>query len=217
MKEVIQLLNKLKPFILYIIIGGLLFVLFTNRCDRKIENNSNVKIDTIIKTVYLPEIIKDTDTIYLPSPVSGKVNTIKIVDSSLLRKYEEALDQIKRDSIFKAAITINEYEEIFEDSLQKIKVNSKVRGNLLAQSLNYKLKPRRVDYPEVTKTITKETLLRVRLGADIEFPIVPSEQSFNLGGNISLENSKGDIFELGYNSLNEVKIGYKKSIFNIKK
>lgn len=123
---------------LLIIIGLLFMVLYF--FDPKTEE---VKIPIKIE-VPIPVIKVEFDTIYEPKPypVYLKGKLIKEIDSSYYDKYNKLADSIKKDNLFKKAITINRYKEKVEDDTLTINLNMKVRGELLDYQIGYKTKPR---------------------------------------------------------------------------
>src|SRR5690606_7679366 len=113
------LLKKILPYVACLVLGMLLL----NECNRE------PKKETIIRSVMVPEVITHYDTIKIGSPVYiHKVDTVYI--DRFLRS-----DSTEKLSLYKDAVTIREYNQVFEDSLSKIVVYSKTRGNLLKQSV----------------------------------------------------------------------------------
>lgn len=98
-------------------------------------------------TVYIDSIVKVHDTVFEPVPVYVEKVTI---DSTYYKKYLELKDSVQRLELFKETIAINEYSLVYNDSVQDITVNSKVRGDLLWQNVDYDIFPRTVT---VTDTV----------------------------------------------------------------
>lgn len=94
-----------------------------------------------------------TDTVYLPKPYPVTKREV-VVDEDLLRRFEKLKGENAILKAYKEAITQRDYSVVFEDSLTDVVVTSKVQGELLEQSLEYTLKPRKVSTvipPEVTE------------------------------------------------------------------
>jgi hypothetical protein len=139
------MIDFLKKNILIILIGVLLVIIFFQRCDRK--NDVVTQIETKIDTVWSqhtqtitskPIIIKSeptVDTMYLPDP---NYNVLKVQYEDLAKKF----------------LVKNSYsDKILVDSIGYVQVDEIVTKNeILDRKLTYKL-----DYPVITKTITKTT------------------------------------------------------------
>ena len=113
--------------------------------------------------VPVPVVEHHFDTIKEPYPV---YITDQIIDSTYYALYVKIKDSIKNDSIFKDAITIREYNEIFDDTIQTINIYSKVQGFLKAQTSSYKTKPRTIQLDTV---LSLPIPYKVRFGSGIEF------------------------------------------------
>lgn len=187
----------------YILIGIMAFVLFKKGDVGHIKNTIDIKRDTIVKYIKVDSIHTKFDTIYLPSPVKYRNNPH---NKELIAKYKSAKDKLK---LYRDAIKEKSYQEIYEDSIQKVTVYSKVQGRLVKQSVNTTLKPKRYKYKEttITRTITKYDNDRVFIGISIYVP-------FTIGDNVdysidaAFKNKKGNIFEVGA-SPKIAKVGYK--------
>jgi hypothetical protein len=124
---------KLSTFVCIVII------LFLTQCGAEKE------IIEVPVRVEIPKIIKQTDTIYKPVPVRIEVPEPGM--DELLDKYASTMDSLERLKMFVDAITVREYNNTFEDDTIKIDTWSKVRGELLAQSNLYEIKPRSITVP----------------------------------------------------------------------
>lgn len=101
--------------------------------------------------VPIPVIEKEFDTIKIPTPVYIKSKPKKVIDSVYYNKYKQLKDSVAKDSVFKDAITINEYNTKFEDDTLTINIFSKTRGTLLEQVAKYKTKPRVIPFDTIIK------------------------------------------------------------------
>ena len=94
--------------------------------------------------VPIPVVKVETDTVYLPSPIPPTNNT-PVIDSTYYKKYLSLMgDKVQQDSLFKAAIRINEYRERIEDDTLIIDFYGKSRGELLEYQVGYETKPREI-------------------------------------------------------------------------
>ena len=214
------ILRYIQPIII-IVLG---FILFTKGCSNNGDSDNGIKIDTTKVAIDIPEKIGRFDTIVNPEPtivkdtvfIKGKIRTVTKIDSTLYKQYRKVLDSIQRDSIFKEAIAIREYNETFEDSLVKLDIYSKVRGSLLEQSSDYIIKPQQIERLDITRTITKERKFSLYIGGGLSVP-TEIDQEVGFQGNLGIQNKKGTIYELGYDTNGNILLGVKLRIFSLKK
>lgn len=159
----------------YLIIGALLYMMNITKSNYN-QNKVSVKKDSVYTPVILDSIETKFDTIYLPSPVKDSIvykeNKVNI---ELLEKYKAASDKL---ALYEEAIEINKYEEVFEDSIQKVTVFTEARGKVTKQSIEAVVKERKA--PCYTKTI--ETTI-----------IKQDNKSFFIGGDVLLVDDKTKI------------------------
>jgi hypothetical protein len=133
----------IKWFIVGALIGALVVYLLKNTIIKE------VKVPFVVE-VEVPIIEKEFDTIFLEGrPIH---NIVRVVDSSLVEKYRAANDSLRRE-LFNSAVTVREYQEVFEDSTITITVGANVTGTLNSLIAKYKTKPRVV---VVDTTLTVE-------------------------------------------------------------
>jgi hypothetical protein len=125
---------------------SIIIILFLVNCQGE---RDVIKVPVRIE-VPIPTIKGKTDTIYKPVPY--RIEVPNPVNDSLLIQYTATKDSLERLRMFVWAITVREYQTEFEDENIKIDTYSRVRGELLAQSNEYFIKPR---------TITVDTTLEV--------------------------------------------------------
>lgn len=102
-------------------------------CEKEVET----KYITFTRTIEIPPISGWFEPVQDPVP---ETKIIKVIDSSWYYKYQELKTEKEKDSLFEEAITINDYNQTFEDDFQSINVFSKTRGQLLEQSVSYETK-----------------------------------------------------------------------------
>lgn len=166
-----------------------------------------VKVPVKIK-VPVPVIQKEFDTVYVPKPVPVivKGDTVKEIDSVYYKKFTKLQDSIKRDSLFKEAITINTYKEKVEDDTLSINLNMRVRGKLLDYQVGYKTKPRFIDLDTVLKVkVPKKAQLYV--GGSLGFQTI---QNLDISSvpqvklDLSLKSKKDILYNVSYDFNNKV-------------
>jgi hypothetical protein len=151
------------------------------------------------------------DTVYLPS--EERI----VVDSTFKAKYEQAEkdnDSLKKRTLFLEAIKINKYEKLLVDNdTVRIKGYVTTRGELLDYSVDYRIEPPDFTYsPEIVK---KRPSLSMGFGVEAGVPIIPTT-NFLIKGDVYFENSKGNGFNLGYDTQQRVWLGVRKT-FTLKK
>lgn len=113
--------------ILVLVLGSIVFI-------------QHKKLNEPQEKVYVPyhipaqrgAILKPIDYVphkeYVFLPITKYVTEI---DTVLLEKYRAENDSLKKELMYKDAITIREYEEKYSDTLLDLNVRAKVRGTLL--------------------------------------------------------------------------------------
>jgi len=157
-----------------------------------------------------------TDTIILHEKIPGKIIKVKGKDIIVYKNneinkelalenynlqiaYINAKDSLEKEKLYKTAIELKSFNQPFENDNFKANVKGIVQGEVKSMQLDYELK----------KLPIEKTRFRMLLGAGINF----NEADLNLG----FQNAKGNILEFGYDTEKNIRIGYKQSIFSIKR
>lgn len=154
--------------------------------------------------------LKKGETVYKENPIDKKL----IAENEKLKNdFAKANDSIKQLSFIKA-IQLNKFSTKFEDENVILNINGVVQGEVKEITPNYTIKKKTV---EVTVK-PKETVFRLLVGGGIGFnnPMNKAIYKVDLG----FQNRKGDIISAEYVRVGNEKygvIGFKKSIFDIKK
>lgn len=171
-----------------LIIGAILFI---RQCNVKKEP----EYITIEKEILVHSVEKVFDTIRILVPIDRPVVE---VDSIYYDRYLQLKDSVQRDSMFRQAIKINEYNQKFEDTLQIITVYSKTRGELLEQSLSYTTKPYTIVVKDSVEIKRKN---HFNFGAEVGLPLFNGfKDNPVIKGNLIFQNKKGDTFSIGYDT-----------------
>ena len=101
------------------------------------------------------------------------------------------------------AITIREYKEQFKDSAQEVNVFTKVRGEMLAQSLDYKIFERSVTH---TDTIEIKKKRQIYLSPQAGYNYNTFE--IKAGASLLYIDRKKRLYSLGYDTSGFISIGY---------
>lgn len=187
---------------LYVLIGLLIFSLFLQRsCSNKIIKPQEViKYDTIFKPVVSkPTVVTKYKTakgkdILIP----GKIDTVEV------KVFEQSVDTIKL-KMFVDATRIRSYTTQFNKNDADISIYTETKGELL------KIVP--------TITIKQSKVKNIVFAMYGGIEVYNNLQLSNPGVKVDLgiQNKKGDIFTGGYDTNQNIYIGFKKQLFNIKK
>jgi len=201
---------------LYILIGLLLLTIFLQRsCDSNIITPKNTTIvipakgGTFVKTksneIKYDTIIKDT-IIY-----KDKKIIIDNTDKTIVEKYLKATDSIGKLKILIDAVKIRRYSDTFDNDDIKLTIETETVGKLNWIKPTYTIKEKTITVPEKTK----ETVFAMYGGIEIYNNLQLSNPGVKV--DLGIQNKKGDIFTGGYDMNQNIYIGFKKQIFNIKK
>lgn len=202
----------MKKYIPYIIIAVLIFLLWQKSCTG--ESKPQTVIVPEQKGSFTerlnPEPIPASEKEYVYKYIT-KTDTVKItvespVNEDLMAFY---LASKNKDSLYADAIGEREYNIVEEDSLLMTENHIKTQGHLMSFQQSYTIKPREV------KVKPKETVLRLLGG--FEVGNTTQLDNFTAKANLGLQNRKGNILSVGYDTEERIWIGYDFSIFNIKK
>jgi hypothetical protein len=187
---------------LYLFIGLLIFSLFLQRsCNNKI-----VKVKTVVQydTIFKPSEIKTKvvtkyrnikgDNVLIP----GKIDTVEV------KVFEKSVDSIQF-KMFTNATKIRSYTTKFNDSVADISIYTETKGELLKIVPTVKIKQVKV----------KETVFALYVGLELYNNLQLSNPGIKV--DLGIQNKKGDIFTGGYDMNQNIYIGFKKQLFNIKK
>lgn len=172
------------------------------------QNKEPEKIEIPIERIVpVPVIRREFDTI-VPDP---KTVVIKEVDSTVYKDYLKLKNSIQKDSAYKDAITIREYNQVFEDEYATDTVYSKVRGYLLNQSLRSKTKPRTITFRD---TITIQPKNSFGIGGELGIPTKRGlDVSPVIKAGVYFKNKKGNITSFSYDTEGRVWVGRTFKIF----
>ncbi len=188
---------KMKPLTFWKISTAvcIVIILFLTQCEGKKEI---VEVPVRIEVPVLG-VAGKTDTIYVPKPVMVEVPTPD-------REREFTLmDSIEKILAYKDAVTIREYENTFEDDTIKIDTWSRVRGELLAQSNDYFIKPRTIQLDTVIQ-IQKPAFNELYLLGGVKYHL--NTQSVGFEAKLIFKNKKNNLLSLGVDTNGVISGGY---------
>jgi hypothetical protein len=187
---------------LYILIGLLVASLFLQRsCSNKVTKvKTIVQYDTIFKpsenktkVVTKYRNVKGDDILIL-----GKIDTVEV------KVFEKATDSVQFN-MFTNATKIRSYTTEFKDSVADVSIYTETKGELLKIVPTVKVKQVKV----------KETVFALYGGIEVYNNLQLSNPGVKV--DLGIQNKKGDIFTGGYDTNQNIYIGFKKQIFTIKK
>jgi len=177
----------------------LIIIFFLLQCEGEKEI---IEVPVRIE-VPVPGIAGKTDTIYIPKPVRVEVPE-KGMDK-LLDAYSATQDSLERLKMFVDAITVREYSNTFEDDTIKIDTWSKVRGELLAQSNEYFIKPRTIQLDTVIE-IQKPAFNALFLYGGTKYHF--GTQSVAFEAKLIFKNKRDNLLSIGVDSDGYISGGY---------
>jgi hypothetical protein len=146
------------------------------------------KNKSLIFSVPIPVVSHSFEVIKNPVPTVTLPGQT-IVDSTYYDKYMSLVNNTEKDSLYKESVTLREYNEVFEDSIQTIKAYSKVRGWLTEQSVSYETKERNI----ITE-VTIPTKYNLFIGGGIGVPMKDNSSMYQAG--LMLQNKKGNLLNV---------------------
>jgi len=208
---------NIKKLIYPIIIIGLLFVIFIqkscyNRGLPSIENHE-VVVPAQNGSFNAVKPIKVHDTIIKDSivfkdkiiPVTNPLNKQLVID------YLKAKDSIAKLNLFMNAVKTNKYEQNFDNKDINLTIEAETTGTLNYLKPTYTIKEKTIDVP----VKVKQTIFALYTGIEIY-----NNNELNNSGikvDLGIQNKRGDIYIAGYDTNNNIFIGYKLRLINIKK
>lgn len=187
---------------LYILIGLLIFSLFLQRsCSNKTSKvKTVVKYDTVFKPsetktkiVTKYKNIKGEDVL-----IPGKIDTVEV------KVFEKSVDSVQF-KMFTNATKIRSYTTKFNDSVADVSIYTETKGELL----------KIVPTVTVKQIKVKQTVFALYAGLEVYNNLQLNNPGIKV--DLGIQNKKGDIFTGGYDMNQNIYIGFKKQIFNIKK
>jgi len=177
---------------------SIVIILFLLNCQGE---KDIIKVPVRIE-VPIPGVEGKTDTIYVPKPIL--VEAPKETDTHL-EAYLATKDSLERLRLYLDAITIREYRNEFEDDTIKIDTWSRVRGELLAQSNEYYIKPRTIAFDTVIDVqIPQFNELFLYGGGKYSF----IDKSMGFEAKLIFKNKKNNLLSIGIDSDGMVSGGY---------
>lgn len=214
-------INKILQIIIIIL---LLWIFLFPRSKKSTKNDNNIiKIDSILKA-YKTDTIKGTFKSEKPIPItvknyynlpknSTKNDYLTALITELKNKYDKKIDSLDILKELLEAKKIREYIEIKEDSFIIAEIKSTTKGTLENQIFTYTLKPQTINTYEKTIKTKNKPLFSAFLGGGIQ-STAKDLKGTSFGVNLSVQNKKGNIIEIGYNTNKQFNFGYKKILFS---
>lgn len=132
MAVVLDILNKTWKYLAVIVIT----ILVLRGCTKPKEIIVEVPVKVVVEVPVVQHVF-DTITEFVPTKET-------VIDSLYYQKYLALKDSISKEDFIKDALTVREYKETFDDSIQTVEVYTEVTGKMNKQSLSYKTKPREI-------------------------------------------------------------------------
>ena len=185
----------MKHFFKYTTAICIAIILFLTQCEGEKEIiEVPIKID-----IPVPAIEGKFEPIKAPEPIIVEVPTIDKQREFVL------MDSIGKLNAYIEAITVREYSNTFEDDTIKIDTWSKVRGELLAQSNEYFIKPRTIQLDTVIE-IQKPAFNALFLYGGTKYHF--GTQSVAFEAKLIFKNKRDNLLSIGVDSDGYISGGY---------
>ena len=207
----------IKKLIYPIIIIVLLFVIFLQRsCNNKqlpSIQNQEVTVPSQQGSFSPLKPVKIHDTIVKDSIVFKNkiISVTNPLDKELVINYLKAKDSIDRLNLFINAVKINKYKENFDNKDISLTIEAETTGTLNYIKPTYIIKEKTIDVP----VKIKQTVFAIYTGVETYNNTLLN--NFGVKIDLGIQNKKGDIYTAGFDTNNNIYIGYKLRLINIKK
>jgi hypothetical protein len=200
------------PYILLVL--SLIYIFLYKSCNNNIKSQTKIitispKDGTFVKTkpteFKYNAIIRDT-IVY-----KDKKIIIDNTDKKIVNDYLKAKDSIAKLNIVINSAKIRRYKNKLEDDNIVIDIESETTGTLNWIKPSYKIKEQKLPVP----VLTKNTVFALYVGGGISNNL--QFNNFALEGNIGIQNKKGDIISVGYDTQKNISLKYSVRLINIKK
>lgn len=140
-----------------------------------------------------------------------KINVVNPLDKKMVVDYLKAKDSIERLNLFIKAVKINKYNQNFDNDDISLNIEAETTGTLNYVKPIYTIKAKKVSAP----VYIKQTKFALYTGIQVY-------NNKNLGNagievDLSIQNKKGDMYTIGYDTDKNIYIGYKFRLININK
>jgi hypothetical protein len=124
--------------------------------------------------------------------------------------FAKANDSLQK-LLYDKAIQLNEFSQTFDDDKVKIDVSGIAQGTVKNMQANYTIKPQIIEVP----VKQKERVFALKTGIEYGNSVELNKGVFK--GNLEFENRKGNSYNAGYDTEKRIWVGYKITIFDIKR
>lgn len=199
-------------YIPWAIIVVLAILLWFKGCDKGGETvyikvpAKHGKFDTVKEPEPIVRVQKEFVYRYITNNDTVEVTVENPINERLLKQFAESK---KKDSLYADAIGEREYNIKQEDSLLITENYIKAQGKVLAFQQSYTIKPQKIAVKD------PETVFRLLGG--VEIGNSKELNDFSAKGSLMLQNRKGNIFSVGYDTEQRIWVGYGFSIWNYRK
>lgn len=207
-----ELINKLFPYVLLFL--SLTYILLSHNCSG--DKNTSIKQTlpsqkgSFVK--YNPTPVKDGTLVYRDTIIyKDKKIIVDNTDTTYVGKYLRAKDSIEKLKVVLSLSKKRKYSEKFENDTISLNIEAETTGTLNYLKPSWVIKERTIDTP----IKNKESVFAVYGG----FEIYNNKTFSNPGVKVELDfqNRKGNILSIGGDTNQNIYLGYKVRLINIKK
>ena len=205
-------MNLFKKYFWQIIVLGLIiFIFLQDSCNNKIDNSNTIitppKEGSFEYTK--PDEVDKPDYIY----ITTKGDTVRFqnpLNKELKSKYDSVAksnDALKLKLLYYSAIQTRSYKKVFDNKDVTATVFAETTGTLDSLRFDYVIKS------DTFKV--KQPVFRLLAGPSLQSNITTLKT--NLGLNLGIQNKKGNILTVGYNTNQQITATYYYNLWTIKK
>lgn len=168
----------------YVVIAILMFMLISRPV---VTNTIEIPAKSGSFIVDKPEPVVVYDTIYKDNIIEKLVVKENPVNQELLEKYNQATDSLSKLILYRDAITIRDYKQVFKDMNQEITILSKVTGTLESQEVAYDIHSTSIKYKAPSEGLyigvgTSASYQQIELPSlDVYFSYIKNKRIYSLG------------------------------------
>lgn len=168
----------------------------------------NKPIYTVVKTKKQPYI--NSEQLKNDEFLQNEIDKLLAENEKQLNEFANANDSLQL-LLYEKSIQLNEFSQTFDDDKIKIDVSGISQGTVKNIKANYTIKPQKIEV-EVKQ---KERVFALKTGLEYGNSIELNKGLFK--ANLEFENRKGNSYGIGYDTDKRIWVGYKMTIFEIKR
>ncbi|QRE03504.1 hypothetical protein [Flavobacterium psychrophilum] len=173
----------------------------------KLKDVVNKPIYTVVKTKKQPYI--NSEQLKNDEFLQNEIDRLLAENKKQLNEFANANDSLQL-LLYEKSIQLNEFSQTFDDDKIKIDVSGLSQGTIKNIKANYTIKSQKIDV-----VVKKERIFALKTGLEYGNSIELNKGLFK--ANLEFENRKENSYSIGYDTDKRIWVGYKMTIFDIKR